>query len=113
MKENKYSKSLAKNQVCAIVRMRDIRKNVLPKYGRQRTTETFVFEFSYLCMNSSLEELINIILPQIRESGTFLLVESGILLTIGTQNPSSTDKYWNPVPGIRNPQRGVQNLRLS
>ena len=32
MKENKYSKSLAKNQVCAIVHMRDIRKNVLPKF---------------------------------------------------------------------------------
>ena len=29
------------------------------------------------------------------------------------QNPSSTDKYWNPVPGIRNPQRGIQNPRLS
>ena len=23
--------------------------------------------------------------------------ESGIALTIGIQNPSSTDKYWNPV----------------
>ena len=23
---------------------------------------------------------------------------------IGIQNPSSTDKDWNPVPGIRNPQ---------
>ena len=60
----------------------------------------------------------------IRESGKFFLEESGrfclwnpeswvlesgiqlkeseILLTIGIQNPSSTDKYWNPVPGIRN-----------
>ena len=28
------------------------------------------------------------------------------------QNPSSTDKYGNPVPGIRNPQRGFQNPRL-
>ena len=39
-------------------------------------------------------------------------LESGILLTIGIQNPSSTDKYGNPVPGIRNPQRGFQNPRL-
>ena len=31
MKEDKYAKSLAKNQVCAIFHMRDIRKNVLPK----------------------------------------------------------------------------------
>ena len=38
--------------------------------------------------------------------------ESRILLTIGIQNPSSTDKYGNPVPGIRNPQRGFQNPRL-
>ena len=41
------------------------------------------------------------------------LKESGILLTIGIQNSSSTDKNWNPVPGIRNPQRGIQNPRLS
>ena len=32
------------------------------------------------------------------------LKKSGILLTIGIRNPSSTDKYWNPVPGIRNPR---------
>ena len=30
MKEDKYTKSLAKNQVYAIVHMRDTRKNVLP-----------------------------------------------------------------------------------
>ena len=59
------------------------------------------------------------------ESGKILLMEFGILgcgvqvkeseipLTIGIHNPSSTDKYWNPVPGIRNPQHGIQNLRLS
>ena len=46
------------------------------------------------------------------ESGIHLK-ESGIPLTIGTQNPSSTDKYWNPVPGIRNPRRGIQNPRQS
>ena len=34
MKEDKYAKSLAKNQVCAITDMRDIRKNVLPKFIR-------------------------------------------------------------------------------
>ena len=78
MKEDKYTKSLAKNQVYAMVHMRDIRKNVLlkfvklcietprlcqfqgHKYGLRKTTETFVFEFSYLCVNSSLEELIKI-----------------------------------------------------
>ena len=32
MKEDKYTKSLAKNQVYAIVHMQDIRKNVLPKF---------------------------------------------------------------------------------
>ena len=46
------------------------------------------------------------------ESG-IQLKESGIPLTIGIQNPSSTDKYWNPVPGIRNPWRGIQNPGLS
>ena len=65
MKEDKYIKSLAKNQVCAIFHMRDRRKNILPKfkklsmempclfpfqgqkYGRQKPIETSVFEFSY------------------------------------------------------------------
>ena len=32
MKEDKYTKNLAKNQVYANVGMRDIRKNVLPKF---------------------------------------------------------------------------------
>ena len=32
------------------------------------------------------------------------LKESGIPLPIGIQNPSSTDKEWTPVPGIRNPE---------
>ena len=78
MKKDKYSKSLAKNQVDAIAHMRDIRKNVLPKliklcmetpclcpfqghkYGRRKPTEMSVFEFSYLYVNSSLEELIKV-----------------------------------------------------
>ena len=58
--------------------------------------------------------------PHVRESGKILLVESiiqpkesGIPLTKGIQNSSSTDKYWNLVPGIRSPRRGVQNPRLS
>ena len=33
--------------------------------------------------------------------------------TIGIRNPSSTDKDWNPVRGIRNPRLGVYNPRLS
>ena len=32
MKEDKYTKRLAKNQVCAVFQMRDIRKNDLPKF---------------------------------------------------------------------------------
>ena len=65
MKEDKYTKSLAKHRVCAIFQMGDIRKNALPKfiklcmetpcccpfqghqYGRRIPTETPVFEFSY------------------------------------------------------------------
>ena len=63
------------------------------------------------------------------ESGNILLVESGInpglwdpqyswkktgiLLRIGIQNTSFTVIDWNPVPGIRNPKRGIQNPRLS
>ena len=51
--------------------------------------------------------------PQVRESGKCLLVESGIPLWIGIQNLSSTDKQWNPVPGIQNSRRGIQNPILS
>ena len=32
---------------------------------------------------------------------------------LGIQSPSSTDKDWNLVPGIRNPQRRIENPRLS
>ena len=45
------------------------------------------------------------------ESG-IQLKEYGIPLTIGYPESNSTDKYWNTVPGIRNPQRGIQNPRL-
>ena len=55
IKEDKYTKSLAKNQVCAIFQMRDIRKNGLPKFIKlcmeiwppNTATETSVFDFSY------------------------------------------------------------------
>jgi len=46
------------------------------------------------------------------ESG-IQLNESEIPRTIGIQIPSSTDRYWNPVPGIRNPRCGIENSRLS
>ena len=35
------------------------------------------------------------------------------VLMIAIRNPNSTDKDWNPVPGIRNPRRAIQNPRLS
>ena len=34
-------------------------------------------------------------------------------ITIEIRNPSSNDKVWNPLPEVRNPQRGIQNSRLS
>ena len=66
MEEDKYAKILAKKQVCAILLMRDIRKwrrhvGVQGhKYGLRKPIETSVFEFSYKCVNSSLEKLIKI-----------------------------------------------------
>ena len=89
MKEDKYIKSLAKNQVYAIVLMRDMWKNVLPKfiklcmetpclcpfqghkYGRRTTTETSVSGFSYLCVNSSFDELTKIKAIFILRQGMF------------------------------------------
>ena len=46
------------------------------------------------------------------ESWALELKESGISLTIGIQNSSSTNREWNPVPKIRNPRRGIQTPRL-
>ena len=69
--------------------MPDIWKNVLPKfikfcmekpclcplqghkYGRRKPTETSVFEFSYLFVNSLLEELIKIKVIFILRQGMF------------------------------------------
>ena len=47
------------------------------------------------------------------ESGIQL---KGMLNAADDWNPESTGQptnYWNPVPGIRNPQRGIQTPRLS
>ena len=41
------------------------------------------------------------------------LKEFGILLMIGIQNPSSTDRDWNPVPGIWNPRKRIRIQVLS
>ena len=97
MTKDKDTKTLAKNQVFEIFQMRDIGKNGLPKfiklcmetpgwwpfqehqYGRRIPTETSVFEFSYQCMDSSLEELIKITVIFILRQGMFRL-----------QNPSKT-----------------------
>ena len=50
----------------------------------------------------------------IRNPGKFGLMESGIPLNIGIQNPSSIDKdHAIPEPGIHNSQLGIQNPRLS
>ena len=60
--------------------MRDIWNNVLPKFiklgmeqkrGGRKPTETSVVEFSYLCVNSSLEELIKIKAIFILRQGMF------------------------------------------
>ena len=79
MKGGKYAKTLAKIQVRGMFRMRDIRRNVLPKYieickagrhagvhpdenqhGGGKPTETSVTEFCYKSVNFFFDELINI-----------------------------------------------------
>ena len=66
MKEDKYTKFLAKGKVGVIFDMRDIRGNVLQSFvwrrqhGAWKLTETSVTESCSESMNSSLEELINI-----------------------------------------------------
>ena len=73
MKGGKYTKTLAKIWVEGIIRIRDIRGNVLPKFielcmetpdelqhGGRKPTETSVTEFCYKSVNLLLEEFINI-----------------------------------------------------
>ena len=79
MKAGKYTKTLAKIWVEGMIRMRDIRGNVLPKsielclepghagahpdelqHGGRKPTETSVTEFCYKSVNLLLDELINI-----------------------------------------------------
>ena len=43
------------------------------------------------------------------ESGV-QLKESGIPLVIGSENPSSTDKDWNRVPGIEYLESGIRDV---
>ena len=95
MKEDKFTKSLAKNQVCAIIHKQDIWKNILPrsiqlcmetpywcpfeghKCGRRRPKETSVFEFSVvICMNSSLEKCITIKVISILTQRMFKIAKS-------------------------------------
>ena len=79
MKGGKYAKTLAKIQVRGIFNIRDIGRNVLPKFidwfvwrrharahpdehqhGGRKPTETSVIEFCYKSVNLFFEELINI-----------------------------------------------------
>ena len=77
MKGGKYTKTLAKIWVEGIIRIRDIRENVLPKFielcmetpcwsssapncGGRKPTETSVTEFCYKSVNLLLEELMDI-----------------------------------------------------
>ena len=86
MEKNQYTKHLAKNQDCAIFHVPDTRKHALSKltklcmetpcwfpfeghkYGRRKQKDSSVFEFFfYKSVNSSLEELITIIVISILE----------------------------------------------
>ena len=73
MKGGKYAKTLPMIWVEGIIRRRDIRGNVLPKFiermetpcyelqhGGQKPTETSVTDFCYKSVDLLLEELINI-----------------------------------------------------
>ena len=78
MKENKFAKTLSKIQVRGIFRMRDIRRNVLPKFieicmetpcwclsgwaptWRTKTNRNICFRALLQSVNLFLEELINI-----------------------------------------------------
>ena len=66
MKVGTYTKTLAKSQVRGAVRIRDIRRNVLPKHldelqhGGRKPTEAYVTVFGYKSVNLFFDKLINI-----------------------------------------------------
>ena len=74
MKGGTYTKTLAKIQVRGIFRIREIRRNILPKlwrrhagdhldelqHGGRKPTETSVTEFCYKSVNLFFEKPINI-----------------------------------------------------
>ena len=55
MKEDKYTKRLAKNQVCAIFQMLDIRKNDLPKFIKlcMQTADCKLFLPVVICLQGT------------------------------------------------------------
>ena len=72
----------------------------IPESRKLRLVESGMWE-TFSCESVALESGIQ-------------LKESGIPPTIGSRNLSVTDKkIWNRVPGIWNPQREIQNPRLS
>ena len=88
MKEDKYTKGLAKTQVCAMFHYARYSESVVPKFirlcmetpcwcpfvghhSRRKPTETSVFEFSNTRVNSLLEEFINIKVIFILRQGMF------------------------------------------
>ena len=113
MKEGKYAKILAKIQVWAIFHVRDIRRNGSPKFIRLciETSSCWCLDRGTKMMNQ--ESLFWNQEFWALESEIQLDKESGIRLTIGIRNPSSTDKDRNHLLRIRNPQRRVQHQRLS
>ena len=98
-----------------------------PEFWNQEYRSRLESRIQVLLTNTGIQYLSGIGNPQrgiqnprlfrIPETGNFLLVESGILEVIFLMESGIQLKesgiHWNPVPGIRNPQRGMQNPRLS
>ena len=126
-------------EVYAIVHMRDIRKNVLPKfiklymetpclcpsqghkYGRRKPTERSVFEFSDLCMNSSLGERLKIKAIFVLRQGMFRqqnLQKSVMFLTLLRAFPAASQmprdaKAWKFKASCIAKQRSLLNRNIS
>ena len=77
------------------------------KYGRRKPTETSVSEFSYLCVNSSLEEVIKIKVIFILRQGVFIWqnLQKSVMLIFNPHKsfPGLAPKAWlnQGLPGCK------------
>ena len=113
-RRGKGSERLSVYDVCQIVQAKGITSRlqlVCLAVQQNREGKTALAQFIANRGNKAILEAISLARFLELYSG-IQLKESGGPLKIEIQNPNSTDKDWNTIPGIRNPLCGIQNPSL-